>query len=88
VSGANISPGASGRDAHVAAQSQHATPEEWDEWLTLYENRDVVAGAYAQLLGEFDAEWVGWRELHEAILRRWSPAGLRYIKEKAWKIPA
>jgi hypothetical protein len=31
-------------------------------------------------------DWPGWRELNEAILRRWSPAGLRYIKEKAWKL--
>lgn len=81
-------PSPTDRDEQAAASEQHATPEEWDEWLTLYENRDAVAHAYAQLLGEFDAEWVGWRELNEAILRRWSPAGLRYIKEKAWKIPA
>jgi hypothetical protein len=71
---------------HPAAQSQHATPEEWDEWLTLYGNRESVAGAYATLLDVWPMDWPGWRELNESILRRWSPAGLRYIKEKAWKL--
>ena len=77
-----------GADSSGGGAPQHATAEEWDEWLALYASRDEVAGAYAVLLGEFPVEWVGWRELNEAILRRWSPAGLRYIKEKAWKIPA
>jgi hypothetical protein len=72
-----------------AATEQHATPEEWDEWLTLYASRDEVARSYAVLLtSEWPADWPGWRELNEAILRRWSPAGLRYIKEKAWKLAA
>jgi hypothetical protein len=77
---------ASDRQASTAGYTeQHATPEEWDEWLMLYDNRDSVAGAYATLLSVWPADWPGWRELNESILRRWSPAGLRYIKEKALK---
>lgn len=75
-------------DQAAATTDQWATPEEWDEWLTLYDNRDLVATEYAALLRFYAHDWPGFKELNGAILRRWSPAGLRYIKEKAWKIPA
>lgn len=57
----------------------------WDEWLTLFANRDEVAAEYASCLAR-GADWPHWRAFNGAILRRWSPAGLRYIKEKAWRI--
>jgi hypothetical protein len=58
----------------------------WDEWLTFYANRNDVAEGYAQALRWFGPTWKEWKPLNEAILRRWSPAGLRYIKTRAWKI--
>jgi hypothetical protein len=58
----------------------------WDEWLTLFANRNEVADEYARMLRLHGVEWGGYRFVNEAILRRWSPAGLRYIKERAWKI--
>jgi hypothetical protein len=60
----------------------------YDEWLTLFASRNEVADAYADLLSAYGADWRGWSPINEAILRRWSPYGLRYIKEKAWKIVA
>lgn len=61
----------------------------WDEWLSLFANRNEVAEEYASQMRQLGAgfsEWPGWREFNAAILRRWSPAGLAYIKERAWKI--
>ena len=58
----------------------------WDEWLSLFANRDEVAQEYADTLRMTGVDWGGWRSFNAAILRRWSPAGLRYIKEKAWRL--
>ena len=41
---------------------------------------------YADLMRSNGLAWNGYKPIDEAILRRWSPAGLRYIKERAWKI--
>lgn len=57
-----------------------------DEWLMLFANRDEVADAYATALRLHGPDWQHWREWNEAILRRWSMAGLRYIKTKAWNL--
>ena len=60
---------------------------EMDEWLSLFANRNEVAEEYARALrihgvnGSYD-----YAPFNHAILRRWSPAGLRYITERAWKI--
>lgn len=70
----------------AASVVQHATPEEWDEWLTLYASRNDLAETYAAWLRLEDSAWPGWAEFNAAILRRWSPAALRYVKERAWKI--
>jgi len=59
---------------------------EYDEWLRLFANRNEVADAYAQMLRQNGASWDGYKPVNEAILRRWSPSGLAYIKTRAWKI--
>lgn len=58
----------------------------WHEWLSLFANRNEVAEEYARMLRDHGVEWDGYRFVNEAILRRWSPAGLTYIKDRAWKI--
>lgn len=45
--------------------------------------RDDIALDYALCLNDPE---VDWRRVNEAILDRWSMAGLRYIKARAWKI--
>ena len=59
---------------------------EWDEWISLFANRNEVAEEYARWLRAYGKDWTQAAKFNEAILRRWSPAGLRYIKERAWKI--
>ena len=56
-----------------------------DEWVALFANRDEMAEEYAACLSQFPADWDRWPEFNAAIVRRWSPAGLQYIKTKAWK---
>lgn len=49
--------------------------------------RDAVAGTYAILLLEMRdrrAEY-DWPKINAAILEKWSPSGLEYIKRSAWK---
>lgn len=66
------------------------TSVDWEAWI-LNEidmpvcTRDMVAKTYSYLLrgNEFDV-----RKVNLAIIERWSPAALRYIKEKAWKLAA
>ena len=57
-----------------------------DEWVSLYSSRNDLAWDYLDLLRTLPADSLTWKVLNEAIVRRWSLAGLRYIKEKAWKI--
>ena len=57
-----------------------------DEWVALFASRDEMADEYASALRAMPHDWDRWPDFNAAILRRWSPAGLRYIKEKAWKI--
>ncbi len=47
-------------------------------------NRDEMARLYADALMGGVGDRAG--ELNEAILKRWTMAGLIYIKERAWKI--
>lgn len=63
-----------------------STPAEYDEWLSLFANRNEVANEYASLMRHNGPSWDGYKPINEAILRRWSMAGLHYIKERAWKI--
>jgi hypothetical protein len=58
----------------------------YDEWLRLFANRNDVADVYATGLRYQGVAWDGWQNINAAILRRWSPAGLKYIKTRAWKI--
>lgn len=57
-----------------------------DDWIRLFANRNDLAEEYATMLRRNGPSWGGWREINEAILRRWSMAGLKYIKTRAWKI--
>lgn len=60
---------------------------EADEWLRLFASRDEVVEWYAQTLALLSAGWPGWPNVNAAIVKRWSLAGLRYIKTEAWKRP-
>lgn len=44
--------------------------------------RREVAHTYSILISE---DYKDFRVINEAILKRWSPAGLRWIKARAWK---
>ena len=47
--------------------------------------RKDVAATYAILIQKrTQSESIA--EINKAILKRWSPAGLKWIKERAWKI--
>lgn len=46
--------------------------------------RNGVALTYA--FGIKGSEEIDWPKVNAAILERWSMAGLRYIKERAWKL--
>ena len=46
--------------------------------------RNSVALTYA--LAMRSSEATDWKAVNEAIIKRWSVAGLTYIKERAWKI--
>jgi hypothetical protein len=59
---------------------------EWDDWITLHATRNEVAANYALALIAHGTGWEHWADVNAAILRRWTPSGLRYIKERAWKI--
>ena len=68
------------------APQASAFEQAMDEWISLFASRDEVADEYASCLRDFPPEWDRWSDFNAAILRRWSPAGLRYIKEKAWQL--
>ena len=61
------------------------TEQDYDEWIALFANRNEMAEEYAVLMSANGMKWEGYKLINEAILRRWSMAGLRYIKERAWK---
>lgn len=64
------------------------TPKEqwYDEWLSLFANRDEVARQYARLISPKPV--VALSEVDAAILRRWSPSALDYIKLRARRLEA
>jgi hypothetical protein len=73
-------------DRENAPEPQESTFEQaMDEWIALFASRDEVADEYATCLRDFPADWDLWPDFNAAILRRWSPAGLTYIKERAWR---
>ena len=59
---------------------------DYDAWLRLFANRNELAEEYARMLRHNGTSWPGWKDVNAAILRRWSLAGLKYIKTRAWKI--
>ena len=60
---------------------------DYDEWLSLFANRNEVADEYANLLAVYvEDPGFDWSAVNHAILRRWSIAALRYIKARAWKL--
>lgn len=63
-----------------------STDGDYDEWLALFANRNEVAEDYARALSRYGPVWEGYAPVNQAILRRWSMSGLKYIKERAWKI--
>lgn len=63
-----------------------ATDEDHDAWLRLFANRNEVAEEYAVLVRRNGMQWDGYAKINQAIVRRWSMAGLKYVKDRAWKI--
>lgn len=45
--------------------------------------RKNVAKTYSYLLRQGHKEWAA---INRAIIKRWSPSALRWIKEQAWKL--
>jgi hypothetical protein len=45
--------------------------------------RADIASSYALAMSTPD---VDWRKINHAIMDRWSLAGLKWIKERAWKL--
>jgi hypothetical protein len=52
-------------------------------WVEFRNRRFRLALAVIRANG---TTWTGYAEINKAIMRRWSMAGLRYIKEKAWRL--
>lgn len=55
--------------------------------IELARRREDVVPDYAELLLDrtLGIE-IDWPEVNQAIIDKWSPAGLRYIKERAYKL--
>ena len=51
-----------------------------DDWMT----RKDVALTYAFAMRSADD--VDWPIVNQAIIERWSMAGLKFVKEQAWKL--
>lgn len=47
--------------------------------------RDDVATTYALSIASSERDRVDWGKVNAAILDRWSPHALRYIKGRAWR---
>ena len=55
--------------------------------------REDVVAAYADEIREWHTyPWAlqgpWWRDVNQAIIDKWSVAGLQYIKDRAWKLTA
>lgn len=48
--------------------------------------RDAVALTYAMALRSSERPAIDWGKVNRAIIARWSPAALKYIKERAWRL--
>lgn len=67
----------------------------WADWLGRLASpdcpwpttRDSMAACYRRVLVVPGAlENVDWRRVNEAIIVRWSLAGLKYVKTRAWAV--
>lgn len=69
----------------------------WADWLCWQASpdcpwpmtRDSMAASYRRVLvvpGALGIEGVDWRRVNEAIIARWSLAGLKFIKKRAWAL--
>lgn len=47
--------------------------------------RDDIAETYSYILRTKGTRW-DYRKVNQAIIDKWSPTALKYIKEKAWKL--
>lgn len=47
--------------------------------------RDDAAQLYAACLSNYGPD-ADWRSINEAVIDRWSLSGLRYVKDRAWKL--
>jgi len=74
------------RALRLVDRDSSAYEQAMDEWVALFASRDEMADEYASCLRMMSPEWDRWPDINAAILRRWSPAGLRYIKQKAWAV--
>ena len=48
--------------------------------------RYEAADLYADGLQTYGPDGVDWRQVNGAILRKWTPSGLEWIKRRAWRI--
>jgi hypothetical protein len=48
--------------------------------------RDDVAMTYAMSLVSDERNRISWQTVNYAIIDRWSPSALKYIKDKAWRM--
>lgn len=48
--------------------------------------REDVALTYAMALGSSEVDEIDWSKINHAIIERWSIAGLKWIKTRAWKL--
>ena len=62
------------------------TVHRWSGGVEAPPTRDEVAVEYVSLIRANGTTWTGYAEINKAIMRRWSMAALRYIKEKAWRL--
>lgn len=49
--------------------------------------RDDAATAYALAIVQ-PVPFQAWKPINEAIIEKWSLSGLRYVKDRAWKLAA
>ena len=47
--------------------------------------REYVAATYELALRSSEFRKIHWGKVHRAIVQRWSPSALKWIKREAWK---
>jgi len=70
-------------------ESQIEKPEKrtsHEEAVKVAKNRDDMAVYYSVCIFIYKGDDPIWQRINSAILQRWTPSGLEYIKKTAWKI--